>query len=64
MLQGNNVVAVFMDSAVSFDLFHGATFGDLAERLEAIAERHDQATMSVHVTFPKARQLPSLRLVQ
>ena len=45
----NHVMAVFEDSALSFELPPAATLEDLADRLAHLSERHGGALISVDV---------------
>ena len=45
----NQVMAVFVPNALSFDLPRSATLGDLAGRLAHLSERHSGALTSVSV---------------
>lgn len=56
----NQVMAVFADSAVSFALSGGATFADLAERLDQLGERHTGLPTAIYCRVSIARQ-PVLR---
>jgi hypothetical protein len=48
----NRVTAVFQDSRLAFDLAHGATFAQLAERLGRLGEAHGGLPLSVDVRVP------------
>jgi hypothetical protein len=47
----NQVMALFAGSALSFNLPNGATFADLADRLDDLSERHDGAPTAVYLKF-------------
>jgi hypothetical protein len=49
----NQVMALFGDSALSFTLANGATFADLADRLDHLADRLDHLGEQ-HIGMPKA----------
>ena len=49
----NQVTALFADNALSFRLANGATFADLADRLDHLADRLDHLGEQ-HIGMPKA----------
>jgi hypothetical protein len=51
----NRVTAVFQDSRLSFDLAHGATLAQLAERLGRLGEAHGGLPLSVELRVPVGR---------
>jgi len=52
----NRVMALFADKALSFSLSDGATFADLADRLDRLGEWHTSLPMAVYLKFSTARQ--------
>ncbi len=52
----NQVMALFADSALSFDLPKEATFADLAERLDYLGGHHIGTPMAVYLKFSMAKQ--------
>jgi hypothetical protein len=57
----NQVMALFAGSALSFNLPNGATFADLADRLDDLSERHDGAPTAVYLKFRANRQQSLIR---
>ena len=59
-LPTNQVMALFADSVILFSLSKGATFADLADRLDHLAERHTGMPTAIYlkVAWPGARFLP------
>ena len=45
----NEVTALFAESAVSFGLSAGATYSDLADRLDDLADRHPGTPKAVYL---------------
>lgn len=52
----HRVVALFADKALSFSLSAGATFADLADRLDPMGEWHTGLPTAVYLKFGTARQ--------
>jgi hypothetical protein len=49
--QSNRVMALYADSALSFDLSRTATFGDLAGHLDRLGEQHNGAPTAIYMKF-------------
>jgi hypothetical protein len=49
--QTNRVMALFADSALSFDLSRNATFADLADRLDRLGKQHIGAPTAIYLKF-------------
>jgi hypothetical protein len=49
--QTNRVMALYADSALSFDLPSTATFADLAGRLDSLGERHTGTPTAIYMKF-------------
>ena len=47
----NQVMALFHGSALSFNLSKGATFADLADRLDSLGDRHTGSPMAIMMKF-------------
>jgi len=61
-IPANQVMALFADRARSFSLASGATFADLADRLDHLGEWHTAMPQAVYLTFGAARQpIPTAR---
>ncbi len=60
-LPSAHVVALYSASALSFDLSNGATFADLADRLNHLGDGHAGSPTAIVLTFarPPAPALPS-----
>ena len=52
----NQVTALFADSALSFRLANGATFADLADRLDHLGEQHIGMPKAIYLKFHMARR--------
>ncbi len=52
----NQVMALFADRARSFSLARGATFADLAARLDDPGEWHTEPPQAIYLKFGAARQ--------
>jgi hypothetical protein len=50
----NRVVALFADSALSFNLSKTATFADLADRIDRLSEQHIGAPTAIYLKFSMA----------
>jgi hypothetical protein len=48
-MTNNHVTALFSDSAIWFSLSMGATFADLADRLEQLGERHTGVPVAIYL---------------
>jgi hypothetical protein len=51
----NQVMALYADRALSFDLTNGATFADLADRLDHLGEWHTGVPSAIYLKFAMAR---------
>ena len=67
-LPTNQAVALFSDSALTFNLSNGATFADLADRLDHLGERHVGTPTAIYLTLGSSprvgmaqRPIPALR---
>jgi len=49
--QTNRVMALYADSALSFDLSKTATFADLADRLDRLGEQHIGTPTAIYMKF-------------
>ena len=49
--QQPRVTAVFGDGAQSFSLSQGATFGELAGRIDGLEMQHQGGPFAIHITF-------------
>jgi hypothetical protein len=49
--QTNRVVALYADSALSFDLSKTATFADLADRVDRLGEQHIGTPTAIYMNF-------------
>jgi hypothetical protein len=58
----NEVVALFADSSLSFRLSKGATFGDLADRLDRLGKRRKGTPAAVYLKVGIARRPTSSAL--
>ena len=47
----NRVVALYADSALSFDLSKTATFADLADRVDRLGEQHIGTPTAIYMKF-------------
>jgi hypothetical protein len=47
----NQVVALYADSALTFDLSKTATFADLADRVDRLGEQHSGAPTAIYMKF-------------
>ena len=56
MIPANQVMAVFADRARSFSLASGATFADLADRLDRLGEWDTNTPRAIYLKFGVARQ--------
>ena len=50
------VMALFADAALSFGLTKGATFADLADRVDQLGERHIGMPKAIYLKFAMTRQ--------
>ena len=55
-MPANQVTALFADAAVSFVLANGATFADLADRLNHLDARHSGLPKAISCKFGTAQQ--------
>jgi hypothetical protein len=55
----SRVTAAFEDGARSFMLSKGATFEDLADRLDRLSDRHHSKPIAIVVKLPGARGWPA-----
>jgi hypothetical protein len=55
-MPANRVMALFADSALSFNLSKGATFEDLADRLDHLSDRHIGMPTAIYLKFGLPRQ--------
>lgn len=55
---GHQVMALFADSALSFNLDRGATFADLASRLEGLCLWHSGVPTAISLLFAPTSILP------
>ena len=53
----SRVTVAFQDSALSFMLSKGATFEDLADRLDRLGERHQGKPVAIEVKLAAASAL-------
>jgi len=49
--QPNRVMALYANSALSFDLSKTATFADLADRLDRLGEQHIGTPTAIYMKF-------------
>jgi hypothetical protein len=52
----NEVIALFSDSAASFELSPGATFADLADRVNRLGENRNGLPVAIFMKFEASRQ--------
>jgi hypothetical protein len=50
-MPANRVMALFGDSALSFNLSNGATFADLAVQLDHLSDRHIGMPTAIYLKF-------------
>jgi hypothetical protein len=52
----HQIIAVFVGSALSFALADGATFAELADRLDQLGERHSGPPTAIYCKFSVSSQ--------
>lgn len=60
--QTNRVMALYADSALSFDLSKTATFADLADRLDRLGAQHIGTPTAIYMKFSMTFEPITLRV--